>query len=38
MPKEAVPEFVERLADEIADPVRRNKFQEAMLQHMKSLY
>jgi hypothetical protein len=38
MPKDAIPEFVERLANEIADPVRRNKFQEAMLQHMKSMY
>lgn len=38
MSKDAIPEFVERLANEIPDPVRRTRFQEAMLQHMKSLY
>lgn len=38
IPKDAVPELVERLANEISDPVRRNKFQEAMLDRMKDLY
>lgn len=38
IPKEAVPELVERLANEIPDVARRNKFQEAMLERMKALY
>ena len=38
IPKDAIPELVERLANEIADPARRNKFQEAMLDRMKDLY
>jgi hypothetical protein len=38
LPKDAVPELVERLANEIPDPTRRTKFQEAMLEHMKGLY
>lgn len=38
LPKDAVPELVERLANEIPDPARRTKFQEAMLDRMKDLY
>jgi hypothetical protein len=38
MPKEAIPEFVERLANEIPDSARRTKFQESMLDRMKDLY
>ena len=38
LPRDAVPELVERLANEIADPGRRTKFQEAMLERMKTLY
>lgn len=38
LPKDAVPEFIERLANEISDANRRTKFQESMLEHMKSLY
>jgi hypothetical protein len=38
LPKEAVPEFVERLANEIPDVARRTRFQEAMLDRMRSLY
>jgi len=38
IPKEAVPELVERLANEIADANRRNRFQESMLERMKDLY
>lgn len=38
VPKEAVPELVERLANEIPDANRRNRFQEAMLDRMKDLY
>lgn len=38
LPKEAVPELVERLANEIPDSARRNRFQEAMLDRMKDLY
>ena len=38
IPKDAVPELVERLANEIPDQARRNKFQEAMLDRMKDLY
>ncbi len=38
IPKDAVPELVERLANEIPDSNRRNKFQEAMLERMKDLY
>jgi len=38
LPKDAVPELVERLANEIPDVVRRNKFQEAMLERMRGLY
>ena len=38
LPRDAVPELVERLANEIADPARRTKFQEAMLERMKTLY
>jgi hypothetical protein len=37
-PKDAVPELVERLANEIPDPARRTKFQEATLERMKKLY
>jgi hypothetical protein len=38
IPKDAVPELIERLANEIPDPMRRNKFQEAMLDRMRDLY
>jgi hypothetical protein len=38
LPKDAVPELIERLANEIPDSARRNKFQEAMLERMKDLY
>jgi hypothetical protein len=38
IPKDAVPELVERLANEIPDVARRNRFQEAMLERMKALY
>ena len=38
IPKDAVPELIERLANEIPDPTRRNKFQEAMLDRMRDLY
>jgi hypothetical protein len=38
IPKDSVPELVERLANEIPDPARRNKFQEAMLDRLRDLY
>lgn len=38
VPKDAVPELVERLANEIPDNARRTKFQEAMLDRMRNLY
>jgi hypothetical protein len=38
LPKDAVPELIERLANEIPDTARRNKFQEAMLERMRGLY
>lgn len=38
IPMDMVPELIERLANEIPDPARRTKFQEAMLDRMKDLY
>ena len=38
IPKDSVPELIERLANEIPDPNRRTKFQEAMLERMRNLY
>lgn len=38
IPKDAVYELVEQLANEIPDAARRTKFQEAMLDRMKDLY
>jgi|CXWK01.1.fsa_nt_gi hypothetical protein len=38
IPKDAVPELIERLANEIPDSARRTKFQEAMLERMRNMY